>query len=136
SKKSVVAKPLYHHRLTLIKVSPRNIQPLSLDTLTDDQETLTSGKLPIYTGKQNESSKPKSRKKLMQGSRFYTTLTFAPDVSALKIKDSRGLGNSVGFNLQYFIHPNISINAGAMYVFKTYQAGEAYSTGYVPSPNH
>src|SRR5690606_19553739 len=79
-------------------------------------------------------NKPEKKKNI--GTRFFTTLTIAPDVSALKIKDIQGLGNSVGLNLEYFFHPHISINAGAMYVFKTYQAGEAYSTGYVPAPSH
>ncbi len=84
----------------------------------------------------NAPSDSKAVAKTIGSPRFFISLALAPDVSALKIKDIRGLGNSVGFNLEYFIHSNISITAGAMYVFKTYQAGDGYSTGYVPAPSH
>lgn len=79
---------------------------------------------------------PRAGKKKAGVRRFYTSLTLAPDVSALKIKDIQGVGNSIGINVEYFFHPNLSINAGGLYVFKTYQAGDAYSTGYVPAPSH
>ncbi|MEX2594368.1 MAG: hypothetical protein WD426_16475 [Anditalea sp.] len=65
---------------------------------------------------------------------FSIALLLAPDVSALKIKDIAGLGTSVGFNVEYFIHHNISLNTGALYAFKTYRGGEVDYKGYVPSP--
>jgi|GEM_PF-1531776 len=135
SNKMVVAKPLKPSQIIPIKVNPYNIQHLSPDIVTNVQEDQIQGSLLKATRKQIPISKPALNTGRIEGSRFYTTLTFAPDVSALKIKDIRGLGNSVGLNVEYFFHPKISINIGALYSFKTYQAGDGYSTGYMPAPS-
>ena len=66
--------------------------------------------------------------------RLNTTLVFAPDVSALKFNDIEGLGNSLGLNLEYFVHPNISLNLGILYAFKTYKGKGGYGGSYTPSP--
>ena len=65
--------------------------------------------------------------------RFSATLVFAPDISALKFNDIEGLGNSLGLNMEYFAHTNISLNIGVLYAFKTYRGEGGYS-GYIPSP--
>jgi hypothetical protein len=135
SNRVTVAVPVKHYKIAPIEAS-QDIQPLSLYLVTGDQKQQIPENLPKDTKKQTHISGPKADKNTIEGSRFYTTLTLAPDVSALRIKDIQGLGNSIGLNLEYFIHPTISINAGAMYVFKTYQAGDGYSTGYVPTPTH
>src|SRR5690606_24841252 len=83
--------------------------------------------LPSAKGQTATMEEPRAGKKKAGVRRFYTSLTLAPDVSALKIKDIQGVGNSIGINVEYFFHPNLSINAGGLYVFKTYQAGDAYS---------
>lgn len=106
------------------------------DPLSAGREKLSRYVLTEKNVKESHLAEDEPEKKKVLGSRFFSTLTIAPDASALKIKDIQGLGNSVGLNLEYFFHPNISINAGAMYVFKTYQAGDGYSTGYVPAPSH
>ena len=72
-------------------------------------------------------------KRELPDDRFSATLVFAPDVSALKFNDIEGLGNSLGLNLEYFVHTNISLNIGALYAFKTYRGKGGYS-GYIPSP--
>jgi hypothetical protein len=130
-----VAVPVKHYKIAPIEAN-QDIQPPSLYLVTGDQKQQIPENLPKDTKKQTHISGLKADKNRIEDSRFYTTLTLAPDVSALRIKDIQGLGNSIGLNLEYFIHPTISINAGAMYVFKTYQAGEGYSTGYVPAPTH
>ena len=78
-------------------------------------------------------TKPEKKNKTGIEKRLNVALTFAPDVTALKIRDIAGLGNSIGLNLEYFILPNLSINAGAMHSFKTYGAGEESYGGYVPA---
>lgn len=97
-----------------------------------------------YLRKASEESRKKRNKRIVEAKvdkmaqesdRLSVALSFAPDVTALKIKDIAGLGNSVGVNLEYFILPNLSINAGAMYAFKAYKGGEGYYTGYVPAPS-
>lgn len=75
----------------------------------------------------------KETQREVRGGRFSAALVFAPDVSALKFNDIEGLGNSLGLNLEYFIHSNISLNIGALYAFKTYRGKGQYS-GYIPSP--
>ena len=123
-------------RIVPIEPNQQNQQILSMDMMSKEQ---APGILKsIHKGKNREVpiSEPKASKDKIKGSRFFTTLTLAPDVSALKIEDIQGLGNSVGLNLEYFFHSKISMNAGALYVFKTYQAGAGYSTGYVPAPSH
>jgi hypothetical protein len=72
---------------------------------------------------------------LNHGSRLSLALMFAPDVTALRLKEIKGLGNSVGLNLEYYIKPNLSINTGILYAFKTYQGGEGYYSVYQPAPN-
>lgn len=109
-------------------------KPNSLEILINKEELRIAESLPKV--QPSSASESINKKRDLDKSRFYTTLTLSPDVSALKIKDISGVGNSLGLNLEYFIHPNISINAGALYVFKTYRAGEGYSTGYAPGPNH
>jgi outer membrane protein W len=119
-----------------IESNLRAVKFLPLEFPTDGKGKFEVAPLPEERKLGLYPTEAEARKKKFSGSRFSSTLTLAPDVSALKIKDIQGLGNSVGLNLEYFFHPNISINAGAMYVFKTYQAGEGYSTGYVPAPSH
>jgi outer membrane protein W len=111
------------------------IQWLEFDTSLLGLDKIKSKVLIRKHDKDSHSVDAETEKKKILGSRFFTTFTIAPDVSALKIKDIQGIGNSVGLNLEYFFHPNISINAGAIYVFKTYQAGDGYSTGYIPAPS-
>lgn len=67
-------------------------------------------------------------------SRFSLSLLLAPDVSALKIQDIRGLGTSAGVSVAYFVHPRWSVQTGALYAFKTYQGREGYKSGYGPDP--
>lgn len=94
--------------------------------------------IPSLQGLQNEeravadSNKEKTGR---VGDKFSISVSVAPDVTALKIKDVEGLGTSIGFNLEYFIQPNLSINTGALYAFKTYRGGEGYYTGYTPAPS-
>src|SRR5690606_29448531 len=119
-----------------IESNLRTTQFSALEFPTDGLETLALAALPEERKSGLYPTEAGARDKKLSGFRFFSTLTIAPDVSALKIKDIQGLGNSVGLNLEYFFHPHISINAGAMYVFKTYQAGDGYTTGYVPAPSH
>lgn len=76
-----------------------------------------------------------NQKNLSNGPRFSLALMFAPDVTALTLRDIEGLGNSVGLNLEYYIQPNLSINTGILYAFKTYRGGEGYYAGYQPAPS-
>ncbi len=129
--------PLPDQRSVIKAIGSRQpVEPPLPDFPNAGYEKAQLAGLPDKNGsiRQVPESAVKERKNI--GRRFHTTLTLAPDVSALKIKDIQGLGNSIGLNLEYFFHPKISINAGALYSFKTYQAGEGYSTGYVPSPSH
>ena len=104
-------------------------------SLTYNDQYLRSALEESRKKRNRKIAEPKIDKKAQEGHRFSVALSFAPDVTALKVKDIAGLGNSVGFNLEYFILPHLSINAGAMYAFKTYQGGEGYYTGYVPAPS-
>jgi hypothetical protein len=108
-----------------------HLEPL----LTYNEEYLRDASEKNRKRRNKNIVEPKVDKTTPEGHRFSVALSFAPDVTALKIKDIAGLGNSVGFNLEYFILPNLSINAGAMYAFKAYQGGEGYYTGYVPAPS-
>lgn len=130
--------PIPEQRANVVPIESKlqGVQFLPLEFTTDGVEKLKVAALPEERKSGLYPTEAGARDKKLSGSRFFSTLTIAPDVSALKIKDIQGLGNSVGLNLEYFFHPNISINAGAMYVFKTYQAGDGYTTGYVPAPSH
>src|SRR5690606_4920815 len=123
-----------------------NISLKKIESQTSIHQELHLDPLLIYNDRYLQNALEESRKmnnkiavsredKNSQGGRFSVALSFAPDVTALKIEDIAGLGNSLGFNLEYFILPNLSINAAVMYAFKTYQGGEGYYTGYVPSPS-
>ena len=133
--KSAIVKPLKRDPTTAIESNQHNIYSLSLGVLPEGLEQQVLASFRNHPRKQAPISKIKTSRNTIEDSRFYIAVTFAPDVSALKIKDIQGLGNTVGLNLEYFFHPKISINIGALYAFKTYQAGEGYSTGYVPAPN-
>ena len=65
-------------------------------------------------------------------SKFALSLIFSPDVSALHFRDIRGVGSSVGLNLEYFIQRKLSVNLGMIYSFKTYQTHEGYGGTYSP----
>jgi hypothetical protein len=91
--------------------------------------------LVVPTPEDIKISSLKNEKRREAEPQFTLALLLAPDVSTLKIKDIKGLGTSIGFNMEYFIHPNISLNAGALYAFKTYEGGEVDYQGYGPSPS-
>ncbi|UCS93010.1 PorT family protein [Echinicola marina] len=65
--------------------------------------------------------------------RWSFALLFSPDVSALKLKEVRGVGTSVGINLEYYFLPKWSLNFGGLYSFKTYGTSNGYQFSYPSS---
>lgn len=61
---------------------------------------------------------------------FSFSVMLAPDISAVKVKEVKGVGRAAGINLEYFLLPNLSINAGAIYAYKTYEVGESSAGSY------
>lgn len=137
-------EPAAHTRKMLPK--PVHTPALSLASKIPDLETLFVRNLPSSSGKtekihlvpgRNGSksvafSERTEDKRRTGYKKFSVSLIVAPDVSALRIKDIVGLGNSVGLNLEYFILPHVSLNAGALYAFKTYRAEGGLYAGYLP----
>ena len=81
------------------------------------------------------SRKEKDKLEFYNENRWSLSAVLSPDVSALKLNDIQGLGTSAGVNIEYFIHPNWSINLGGLYAFKTYGADDGYQLpGYGAKP--
>lgn len=111
------------------------MKPVSLEQLPFDSKPLDDIKV-LHGPDPGEKQAPESKEgNGNDRGRFSIAFSLAPDVSALKIKDISGLGTSLGLNVEYFIHPNFSLNAGAMYAFKTYSGGGEDYKGYTPAPN-
>ncbi len=73
----------------------------------------------------------KSKSKISQ--RWSFSLLLSPDVSALKLKEVRGVGTSAGINIEYYFLPKWSLNLGALYAFKTYETSDGYQFSYPSS---
>lgn len=110
-------------------VSNQRIKRRITDGLKDESRSLNQEDMDLKEFPENTGERPK-----IKGQKFSLALLLAPDVTALKIKDIAGLGTSIGLNLEYFIHPNFSINTGGLYAFKTYRGGKGYDTAYDPVP--
>ncbi len=65
--------------------------------------------------------------------RWSFSLLLSPDVSALKLKEVRGVGTSAGINIEYYFLPKWSLNLGALYAFKTYGTSDGYQFSYPSS---
>src|SRR5690606_36157595 len=80
-------------------------QELGLNLLLSDNGRYLRNALEETRKTKKRITEAKEDINTKNGHRFSVALSFAPDVTALKIKDIAGLGNSVGFKLEYFILP-------------------------------
>src|SRR5690554_1423530 len=128
-RKAVVSDNLY------AKVQDFKVNRLAQETskiMARETSSISATTTDIKILDENMDSHKDTQRPARHG-RFNAALVFAPDVSALKFNDIKGLGNSLGLNLEYFINANISLNIGVLYAFKTYRGKGQYS-GYTPSP--